>query len=193
MKVAIIKYNAGNVHSVASALRRLDIEPVITDDTNVLMSADKIIFPGVGEASTAMNYLREKKLDRLIPTLEQPFLGICLGLQLMFESSEENDTTCLGIFQGKVKKFNEDLKIPHMGWNDFVEVKSPLFQGISDDEYVYFVHSYYAPVTENSIAITDYGVKFSAAMARDNFFATQFHPEKSGKIGAKILENFVKI
>ncbi len=193
MKVAIIKYNAGNVHSVASALRRLDIEPVITDDTNVLMSADKIIFPGVGEASTAMNYLREKKLDRLIPTLEQPFLGICLGLQLMFESSEENDTTCLGIFQGKVKKFNEDLKIPHMGWNDFVEVKSPLFQGISDDEYVYFVHSYYAPVTENSIAITDYGVKFSAAMARDNFFATQFHPEKSGKVGAKILENFVKI
>jgi glutamine amidotransferase len=193
MKVAIIKYNAGNVHSVASALRRLDIEPVITDDTDVLKSADKIIFPGVGEASTAMNYLREKKLDQLIPTLKQPFLGICLGLQLMFESSEENDTSCLGIFQGKVKKFNENLKIPHMGWNDFVEVKSPLFEGISVDDYVYFVHSYYAPVTENSIAITDYGVKFSAAMARDNFFATQFHPEKSGKVGAKILENFVKM
>lgn len=193
MKVAIIKYNAGNVHSVASALRRLDIEPVITDDTDVLKSADKIIFPGVGEASTAMNYLREKKLDQLIPTLKQPFLGICLGLQLMSESSEENDTSCLGIFQGKVKKFNENLKIPHMGWNDFVEVKSPLFEGISVDDYVYFVHSYYAPVTENSIAITDYGVKFSAAMARDNFFATQFHPEKSGKVGAKILENFVKM
>lgn len=193
MKLAIIKYNAGNVHSVASALRRLNIEPVITDDPDVLKSADKIIFPGVGEASTAMNYLREKQLDQLIPALQQPFLGICLGLQLMFESSEENDTTCLGIFQGKVKKFNENLKIPHMGWNDFVELKSPLFAGISDDDYVYFVHSYYAPVTDNSIAITDYGAKFSAAMARDNFFATQFHPEKSGEIGGKILENFVKI
>ncbi|MFP4548385.1 MAG: imidazole glycerol phosphate synthase subunit HisH [Fidelibacterota bacterium] len=193
MKVAIIKYNAGNVHSVASALRRMNIEPVITDSPELLKNSDKVIFPGVGEASTAMNYLRGKKLDQLIPTLSQPFLGICLGLQLMFESSEENDTTCLGIFKGQVKKFNENLKIPHMGWNDFVEVKSPLFAGISAEEYVYFVHSYYAPVTENSIAITEYGVRFSAAMARDNFFATQFHPEKSGKVGARILENFVRI
>jgi len=193
MKIAIIKYNAGNVHSVASALRRLDIDPVITNETEVLKTADKIIFPGVGEASTAMNYLRGKKLDQLIPTLGQPFLGICLGLQLMFEASEENNTTCLGIFKGQVKKFNENLKIPHMGWNNFTELKSPLFKNIRADDFVYFVHSYYAPVTKNSIAITDYGLKFSAAAARDNFYATQFHPEKSGKVGARILENFVSM
>lgn len=193
MKVSIIKYNAGNVHSVSSALRRMDIEPVITDDPEVLNSSDKVIFPGVGEASTAMNYLREKKLDQLIPALRQPFLGICLGLQLMCESSEENEAKCLGIFDVKVKKFAETLKIPHMGWNNFVELKSPLFKGISTDDFVYFVHSFYAPVSDDSIAITDYGLKFSAAMSKDNFFGTQFHPEKSGKVGAKILENFIKL
>lgn len=193
MKVAIIKYNAGNVHSVASALRRMDIEPIITDNPEILKSSDKVIFPGVGEASTAMNYLREKDLDKLIPTLKQPFLGICLGLQLMCESSEENDAKCLGIFNVKVKKFEEGLKIPHMGWNNFIELKSPLFAGVSIDDFVYFVHSYYAPVSEDSIAISDYGMKFSAAMARDNYYSTQFHPEKSGKVGAKILENFINI
>lgn len=193
MKISIIKYNAGNVHSVASALRRLNIEPIITDDPEILKNSDKVIFPGVGEASTAMKYLQGKNLDQLIPQLSQPFLGICLGLQLMCQSSEENDTKCLGIFDVKVKKFAENLKIPHMGWNNFVELNSPLFQGISEKEFVYFVHSYYAPVSEESIAITDYGVKFSAAMAKDNFFGMQYHPEKSGKVGAKILENFIKM
>jgi len=193
MKVSIIKYNAGNVHSVASALRRMDIEPAITDDPEILRSSDKVIFPGVGEASTAMNYLREKNLDKLIPTLTQPFLGICLGLQLMCDSSEENDAKCLGIFNVKVKKFEEGLKIPHMGWNNFVELKSPVFNGISTEDFVYFVHSYYAPISDESIAITDYGVKFSAAMEKDNFIGMQYHPEKSGKVGAKILENFINL
>jgi len=193
MKVSIIKYNAGNVHSVASALRRMDIEPAITDDPEILRSSDKVIFPGVGEASTAMNYLREKNLDKLIPTLTQPFLGICLGLQLMCNSSEENDAKCLGIFNVKVKKFEEGLKIPHMGWNNFVELKSPVFNGISTEDFVYFVHSYYAPISDESIAITDYGVKFSAAMEKDNFIGMQYHPEKSGKVGAKILENFINL
>ncbi len=193
MRVSIIKYNAGNVHSVASALRRMNIEPIITDSPEILKNSDKIIFPGVGEASTAMKYLREKKLNLLIPKLTQPFLGICLGLQLMCKSSEENDTNCLNIFDVEVKRFNENLKIPHIGWNNITNLKTNLFSGISDQDYVYFVHSYYAPISENSIAITDYGIKFSAAMAKNNFYSTQFHPEKSGKVGAKILENFINI
>ncbi|MBN2281779.1 MAG: imidazole glycerol phosphate synthase subunit HisH [Candidatus Marinimicrobia bacterium] len=193
MKVSIIKYNAGNVHSVASALRRLHIEPEITDNPDILKTSDRVVFPGVGEASTAMHYLREKGLDKLIPALTQPFLGICLGLQLMCQSSEENNTECLGIFDVKVKKFPEGLKIPHMGWNNFAELKSPLYKGISPQDFVYFVHSYYAPVSIESIAVTDYGIKFSAAMAKDNFFGMQYHPEKSGKVGAKILENFLRI
>ncbi len=193
MKVSIIKYNAGNVHSVSSALRRINIEPIITDSPEILKNSDKIIFPGVGEASTAMKYLKEKNLDSLIPRLTQPFLGICLGLQLMCKSSEENNAKCLNIFDVEVKKFNENLKIPHIGWNNISGLKTELFSGISDKDYVYFVHSYYAPVSENSIAITDYGVKFSAAMAIDNFYCTQFHPEKSGQVGAKILENFINL
>nr|WP_321357421.1 imidazole glycerol phosphate synthase subunit HisH [uncultured Draconibacterium sp.] len=199
MNIVIIKYNAGNIESVNNALNRLGVNAEITADHDKIRNADKVIFPGVGEASTTMSYLRENKLDELIISLKQPVLGICLGLQLMCSHSEENDTKCLGIFDEKVKRFipkpGEEFvtKVPHMGWNAIKDLKSDLFTADLENEYVYFVHSYYAEKSEHTIATCDYILPFSAALHRDNFYATQFHPEKSGTIGAKILENFLKL
>lgn len=199
MKVAIIKYNAGNIMSVDYALQRLGVTAVITDDFDEIASADKVIFPGVGEASTTMQYLRERKMDILISCLRQPVLGICLGLQLMCRYSEEGDTTCMGIFDEEIKKFAIDpsdrnrVKVPHMGWNKIYDTKSQLFAGDMGNSYTYFVHSYYASLGPETIATCDYGTSFSAALHRDNFYATQFHPEKSGKPGQRILENFISL
>ena len=194
MKIVIIDYNAGNIRSVENACRRLDVEPVITADPQLIREADKVIFPGVGEAATTMNFLREHGLDQLICSLKQPVLGICLGMQLMCRHSEEGDTECLGIFNTEVKRFvnqrHED-KVPHMGWNTLYNIKSTLFAGIPENVYVYFVHSYYVPVGDYTAATTDYIQPFSAAMQQDNFYATQFHPEKSGTVGEQILKNFL--
>ena len=199
MKVVIIKYNAGNIESVNNALNRLGVNAEITADPDKILTADKVIFPGVGEASTTMAYLRKNKLDELIVSLKQPVLGICLGLQLMCSHSEEGDTKCLGIFDERVKRFvpkpGEEFvtKVPHMGWNAVHDLKTDLFKGVNESEYVYFVHSYYAEKSEHTIATCDYINPFSAALNKGNFYATQFHPEKSGTVGAKILENFLKI
>ncbi len=193
MKIAIIKYNAGNIKSVSNALGRLGIEHAITDKPDEIIAADKVIFPGVGEASTTMAYLKNKKLDILIRELKQPVLGICLGMQLMCSHSEEGDTPCLGIFDLPVKKFMVDLKIPHMGWNSLHETRLPFMENSLEGEYVYFVHSYYVPVANETAALTHYGIPFSAALQKDNFFATQFHPEKSGAVGERILKRFVDI
>lgn len=199
MNIVIIKYNAGNIESVNNALNRLGMHAEITADHEKIRKADKVIFPGVGEASTTMDYLRKNDLDKLIVSLRQPVLGICLGLQLMCAHSEENDTTCLGIFDEKVKRFipkpGEEFitKVPHMGWNAIGDLKSELFAGVSENEYVYFVHSFYAEKSQHAIATCNYINPFSAALHKDNFYATQFHPEKSGTIGARILDNFLKI
>ncbi len=191
--VAVIKYNAGNIYSVVHALRREGVEPLVTDDKELITKADKVIFPGVGEASTTMDYLRKSGLDATIKGLTQPVLGICLGMQLMCRHSEEGDTDCLGIFDIDVKKFTpkEREKIPHMGWNQIHSLKSDLMKGLDENKFVYFVHSYYAPLCTSTIAQTDYIETFSAALNKDNFYATQFHPEKSGKIGSEILKNFL--
>lgn len=196
MKLVIIKYNAGNTRSLQYALQRLGLNPLISDNPEDILSADKIIFPGVGEASSAMNYLREKQLDKVIKLAKQPFLGICLGMQLMCVHSEENDTTCLGIFNEKVKLFTSNdskLKIPQVGWNTITELKSDLFKGISDNSYCYFVHSYFADAGQHTIATTNYCVPFSAALHKNNFYGVQFHSEKSAYIGEKIIENFLHI
>ncbi len=198
MKIAVIKYNAGNIMSVDYALQRLGVHAIVTQDHELIRSADKVIFPGVGEASTTMRYLKKHGLDKLICELRQPVLGICLGLQLMCRHSEEGDTDCLGIFDTDVLKFRQPeksdrYKIPHMGWNSINKVRSPLFTAEHEGKYVYFVHSYYASVCQATAAETNYIVPFSAGLHRDNFYATQFHPEKSGIIGASILENFLKI
>jgi len=193
MNVAIIKYNAGNVVSVTNALNRLGIEPILTDDLEKINSADKVIFPGVGEASTAMNYLRKVGLDKVLPSIKQPFLGICLGQQLMCRHSQENDTQCLGIFDVDVVKFEPKLKVPHMGWNKLQNMKGPLLEGLGDDAYIYFVHSYYIEVGKYTVATSNYINDFSAVLQKDNFFAIQGHPEKSGKTGARFLENFLKL
>jgi glutamine amidotransferase len=199
MNIVIIKYNAGNIESVNNALNRLGVNAEITADHDKIRNADKVIFPGVGEASTTMTYLRKYKLDKLIVSLEQPVLGICLGLQLMCSHSEENNTKCLGIFDEKVKRFipkpGEEFitKVPHMGWNAIKDLKSNIFTKETEGQYVYFVHSYYAEKSVHTIATCDYILPFSAALHRDNFYATQFHPEKSGTVGAKILENFLKL
>lgn len=194
MKVAIVKYNAGNVESVKNALRRLNVEPILTDDAEVLKSADKVIFPGVGEASSAMNYLRGKNLDKVIRNLTQPVLGICLGMQLLCEFSEENETECLGILPYRVRKFAAgDLKIPQMGWNTISDLKSVLFGKINENSFVYFVHSFYVEAGTETIATCDYTTKFSAAIRRENFYAVQFHAEKSGLVGEQILENFLNL
>ncbi len=193
MTVAILKYNAGNVQSVAYALNRLGVEPIVTDEPDLLQKADKVIFPGVGEASTAMHYLKERQLDLLIPRLTQPVLGICLGLQLMCRHSEENDTLCLGIFDIQVKRFPDvGLKVPQMGWNNLYDLKAPLFAGIQENEYVYFVHSYCAELSPYTAAKCSYASEFSASLQKDNFYAVQFHPEKSAETGSKVLENFLK-
>jgi len=215
MKVAVVKYNAGNIFSVIHALQRMGVEPLLTDNAEELRSADRVIFPGQGEASNAMYYLRERGLDRIIPSLTNPVLGICIGQQLMCRHSEEGDVDCLGIFDAEVKRFvplrHED-KIPHMGWNTLHPVQgeelrmknksnqsenkgnsgSSLFEGL-DGEFVYFVHSYYVPVCQHTAAVTEYIHPFSAAMQKDNFFATQFHPEKSGRVGQQILRNFLEL
>jgi imidazole glycerol-phosphate synthase subunit HisH len=191
--IAIIKYNAGNIKSVQNALIRLGFESIITDDPMVLMDADKVIFPGVGEASTAMKYLRDRELDKTIRSLTQPVLGICLGLQLMCRFSEEANTECLGIFDSNVRLFPPVDKIPHMGWNNFLTIRGELFKDISITDDVYYVHSYYAEISPYTSATCDYILPFSAAMNRDNFYATQFHPEKSAEIGEKILRNFLAI
>ena len=194
MKVAIVKYNAGNVESVKNALNRLGIEPILTDDAETLQTADKVILPGVGEASSAMNYLRERNLDESIKSLRQPVLGVCLGMQLLCESSEENETKCLGILPYRVRKFESDvLKIPQIGWNNIFGLKSDLLNGVAENSFVYFVHSFYVESGTETIATCDYGLNFSAAIQHKNFYAVQFHAEKSGAVGAKILENFLKI
>lgn len=194
MKVAIVKYNAGNVESVKNALNRLDIEPVLTDDAEVLRAADKVIFPGVGEASSAMSYLRAKNLDAAIKSLKQPVLGICLGMQLLCEFSDENDTECLGLIPYRVKKFVSDkLKVPQMGWNNIYNLKSSLFFGIEENAYVYFVHSFYVESGVETIAACNYLNEFSAAVNHENFYAVQFHAEKSGAVGERILENFLSL
>ncbi len=193
MKVAIIKYNAGNIRSVYFALERLGIEATITDDQEQIRASEKVIFPGVGEASTTMKYLKERKLDILLRELTQPVLGICLGLQLMCAHSDEGDTDCIGIFGLKVKKFEKKMKVPHMGWNSLQQVRGKLISPDLEGRFVYFVHSYYAALGENTSAIAEYINPFSAAIERDNFYATQFHPEKSGPVGEKILKNFLKL
>jgi imidazole glycerol-phosphate synthase subunit HisH len=197
MKIVIIKYNAGNIRSVLFALERIGEEALVTDDPSLIRSADKIIFPGVGEASSAMHYLRERNLDRLIQNLEQPVLGVCLGMQLLCAHSEENDTVCLGVFNETVKKFiphrDLPLKVPQMGWNNIYDLKSPLFAGIQENTYCYFVHGYYAGLGETTIAKTDYVQPYSSALHKKNFYGVQFHPEKSAGAGERILENFIHL
>lgn len=193
MKIAIIKYNSGNVCSVSFALERLSIVPVITDVPEELLSADKIIFPGVGEASSAMKYLRERELDKVILNLKQPVLGICLGMQLMCEKSEEGNVDCLGIFKQKVLKFSDENKVPQIGWNSIDNLNSQLFNNIKENEYMYFVHGYYVEKSENTIASTNYGIEYSSALQKNNFHGVQFHPEKSGRGGQEILKNFITL
>ena len=196
MDVAIVKYNAGNIFSVDYALRRLGVEAVITADKELLAKADKVIFPGVGEAATTMRHLKEHRLDEVIRSLKQPVLGICLGMQLMCRHSEEGDVDGLGIFDTDVKRFvparHED-KVPHMGWNTLTDTCGPLFEGLAREEFVYFVHSFYVPLNEHTAARTDYILPYSSALHKDNFHATQFHPEKSGKTGERILTNFLNL
>ena len=195
MQVAVVKYNAGNIYSVLSALKRLGVEPLLTDDAVELRQADRVIFPGQGEARGAMEYLRARGLDQVIRSLRQPVLGICIGQQLMCRHSEEGDTDCLGIFDVDVKRFqpvrHED-KVPCMGWNALHDLKSPLFKGLASP-YVYFVHSYYVPLCPETIAVADYVQPYSAALNKDNFFACQFHPEKSGSVGERIIKNFLEV
>jgi len=193
MKVAVIKYNAGNIHSVRIALERLGLTPIVTDDPDIISHSDKVIFPGVGEASSAMEYLKKRDLDQLIIHLKIPVLGICLGLQLMCHHSEENGTECLGIFDTSVRRFPPKEKVPHMGWNTITHLKGTIFKNIPEKSYVYFVHSYYAAITPRVIARTNYILDFASALEIDNFFAVQFHPEKSGPIGEKILKNFLDL
>lgn len=189
----IIKYNAGNIRSVLFALERIGVEAVVTDDPEMILSADRVIFPGVGEASSAMAYLKEKGLDKLIPSLKQPVLGICLGMQLMCAFSEENDTPCMGIFPVTVRQFDGDrgLKVPQIGWNVVSNLKTALFENIPESTYVYFVHGFYVPLNDGTIATADYGFPYSAAIRKDNFMAVQFHPEKSGDAGEQMLRNFL--
>ncbi|MCS6796074.1 MAG: imidazole glycerol phosphate synthase subunit HisH [Raineya sp.] len=195
MTIAILQYNAGNVQSVLFALRRLGIEGILTDDAEILQKADRVIFPGVGEASSAMNYLKNKGLDKVICSLTQPVLGICLGLQLLCKYSEEGNTNCLGIFDLQVKKFPTDkgFKVPHVGWNSIEKLQSKLFAGIHAGAYMYYVHSYYAELGSATIAQTEYILPFSAALQHKNFYAVQFHPEKSSDSGEQLLKNFLQI
>jgi len=195
MKTVIIKYNAGNVQSVMYALERIGASYLLTDDEAEIRSADKVIFPGVGEASTAMAYLREKGLDRVIPFLKQPVLGTCVGMQLLCRYSEEGNTTCMGVFDVAVKRFPAKLgfKVPHMGWNNIRDLRSPLLTGVAENSYVYFVHSYCADICEQTIASCSYVQPFSAMLHKDNFYAAQFHAEISGNVGQRILENFLNL
>lgn len=193
MNVVIIKYNAGNIRSVIYALERLGIQATISDDPSIINAADKVIFPGVGEATSAMAYLKERGLDKVIRSLKQPVLGICLGLQLMCAHSEEGDVDCLGIFPQQVKLFPPKEKVPQIGWNDIFNLKSEVFNQVKEHSYVYFVHSYYAELGANTIATASYITDYSAALHKDNFYAMQFHPEKSGEVGALMLRNFIQM
>jgi glutamine amidotransferase len=193
MKIVIIDYGAGNIQSVKFAMQRLGYEAVLSNSKEEIRAADKIIFPGVGEASNAMKMLQKQNLEVLIPQLTQPVLGICLGMQLLCNASEEGNTQGLKIFDAMVKKFPKGKKIPQMGWNQIRDLKSPLFEGIKENEYMYLVHSYYIPMNENTIATTNYGFDYATAMHKDNFFGVQFHPEKSSIAGERILDNFLKM
>lgn len=196
MKVAIVKYNAGNIYSVVNALRRMGIEPTLTDVAEELQKADRVLFPGQGEARSAMSYLKERRLDEVIRNLRQPVLGICVGQQLLCRHSEEGDVNCIGVFDVEVKRFqpqrHED-KVPAMGWNAINDLKSELYWGFFDNPYVYFVHSYYVPLCEHTIATADYILPYSASLHKNNFYTCQFHPEKSGKVGEQILKNFLEL
>lgn len=198
MNVAIVKYNAGNIYSVVNALRRMGIEPILTDNAEILKKADKVLFPGQGHAGEAMDYLRARRLDEVIRDLKQPVFGICVGQQLLCKHSEEGDTQCIGIFDAEVKRFqpqHHEEKVPCMGWNQLFDLKSPLYAGFTSNQhpYVYFVHSYYVPVCEETIATADYIQAYSASMHKNNFYTCQFHPEKSGKVGEQILKNFLEL
>ena len=193
MRIALIDYGAGNVQSVKYAIKRLGFEPILTKDHDVIRDADKVIFPGVGAAKSAMGQLIDSGLDKLIPSLKQPVLGICVGMQLMCNYSEEGDVQCLGIIDAEVKKFREGLKIPHMGWNNISDFKSKIFDGLLEGEQFYFVHSFYVPENKYSVALTNYGIRFSAAIQKDNFYAVQFHTEKSGDAGEQILKQFLEL
>ncbi|AFU70436.1 imidazole glycerol phosphate synthase amidotransferase subunit HisH [Psychroflexus torquis ATCC 700755] len=193
MKIAIIDYGAGNVKSIEFALQRLGYSSELTSSTKTIKGADRVIFPGVGEASSAMKMLKSTGLDLLIPTLEQPVLGICLGMQLMCSYCEEGDTRGLNIFDTKVVKFNNQLKVPQVGWNTIIDLKTDLFKGVEENSYMYLVHSFYVPAYRDSIANSSYGVDYSVALHKNNFYGVQFHPEKSGKIGEQILKNFIEI
>lgn len=193
MKIAIIDYGAGNIQSIKFAIQRLGYEAILSNDSTVIANADKVIFPGVGEAGSAMRMLRSTGLDQLIPELKQPVLGICLGMQLMCNHSQEGDTNGLGIFDAEVKRFSNSVKVPQIGWNKISQLKTSLFKKVSEGEYVYLVHSYYVPECENEISQTAYGVKYSTALNRDNFYGVQFHPEKSSKTGEQILKNFLEL
>lgn len=191
--IAIIKYNGGNVNSVQNALNKSGSESIITDDLELIKNADKVIFPGVGEASSTMKTLKEKGLDQLIPTLKQPVLGICLGMQLMCKNNEEGNTVGMGIFDIHVKKFPAENIIPHMGWNTISGFNSTIYSGVKEESDVYFVHSFYCELSEDTSSICDYILPFSASLQKDNFYAMQFHPEKSGEIGSQLLQNFLKL
>ena len=193
MKIVIINYGAGNIQSIMFAIERLGYKAVLSNNPEEIKAADKVIFPGVGEASSAMKMLEKSGLDALIPTLKQPVLGICLGMQLMCNFSEEGDTKGLGIFDADVIKFTSKVKVPQMGWNQIYNLKSDLFKGISENEYMYLVHSFYAPLCAETIATTNYELEYSSALENDNFYGTQFHPEKSGDVGEQILGNFLKL
>ena len=201
MNVAIVKYNAGNIYSVVNALRRMGIDPLLTDDAEQLQKADRVLFPGQGEARGAMEYLKARRLDEVIRDLKQPVFGICVGQQLLCKHSEEGDVDCIGIFDAEVRRFQPEKhedKVPCMGWNALYDLKSPLYKGFDElspigQPYVYFVHSYYVPVCQDTVATTNYILPYSASLHKDNFYTCQFHPEKSGKVGEKILQNFLSI
>lgn len=191
--IRIVKYNAGNIQSVLFALERIGVSAEVTDSPELLQAADKVIFPGVGEAGSAMRYLRERNLDQVIKELKQPVLGICLGMQLLCKHTEEGDTDCIGVFDNSVRRFTVDLKVPQVGWNTATQLSGPLFQELGKDPWFYFVHSYYASLGNNTIAKTDYGGMFSSALSNHNFYGVQFHPEKSAEAGEKLLKNFLSI
>jgi glutamine amidotransferase len=196
MNVTIVQYNAGNIQSVLYALERLDVAATVTDDPAMIQAADKVIFPGVGEASTAMAYLKERNLDQIIVALKQPVLGICLGMQLMCKHSAENDTTCLGIFEEQVLAFkatDNTIKVPQIGWNNITNLKTALFNGVPENSYTYFVHGFYAGLGDNTIATTDYIQPYSSALQKNNFYGVQFHPEKSAGVGEQIIQNFLSL